>query len=93
MTSDGVFIYSAAVLLCCCSALRLPAGRIYMTADGTLILRTVSRSVRSKEVENITEDYLTLEDNEQVVVDRMCCMHVASGKRAQQYQVREVPCV
>jgi hypothetical protein len=58
-----------------------------MTSDGTLILRTVSRSVRSKEVENITEDYLTLEDNGQVVVDRMCCMHVASGKRATQYQV------
>jgi hypothetical protein len=57
-----------------------------MTSDGVLVLRTVSRSLVSKEVENITEDYLTLEHNGTVVVDRMCCMHVASGKRATQYQ-------
>jgi hypothetical protein len=69
--------------------LLLSAGRIYMTSDGVLVLRTVSRSLVSKEVENITEDYLSLEDNGQVVVDRMCCMHVASGKRAVQYQVGE----
>jgi hypothetical protein len=68
----------------------LPAGRIFMTSEGVLILRTVSRSVRSKEVENITEDYLTLEEGGQVVVDRMCCLHLASGKRAEQLQVSGV---
>uniref|UniRef100_A0A383WPQ1 Uncharacterized protein n=1 Tax=Tetradesmus obliquus TaxID=3088 RepID=A0A383WPQ1_TETOB len=63
------------------------SGRIYMTADGTLVLRTVSRSMMRHEVESVCEDYLSLEEDGQVVVDRMCCMHVASGKRAVQYQV------
>lgn len=58
-----------------------------MTSEGVLILRAFARPAFSSEVEFITEDYLVLEQGGAVVVDRMCCVEVATGRKAVQYQV------
>eukprot|EP00775_Hariotina_reticulata_P008962 gene8962-9137_t len=62
-------------------------GRMFLTTDGTIVLRVGSRGLLTSEFDCITEDYLTLEEDGEVLVDRMCALHVASGKRATQYQV------
>lgn len=41
----------------------------------------------SNEVDIITEEYMRLEEDGQVLVARQCCLDVKSGKRAVQYLV------
>ncbi|KAF6265361.1 RNA dependent RNA polymerase-domain-containing protein [Scenedesmus sp. NREL 46B-D3] len=62
-------------------------GKIYMTDSGTLILRSETKPAFGRKVDLILEDYLTLEEGGQVIVDRMCCLEVATGRRVTQYQV------
>lgn len=63
------------------------SGKIYMTDTGMVVLRIEARAAFSGRVEFIVEDYLTLEEGGQVIVDRMCCLEVATGRRATQLQV------
>lgn len=69
-------------------------GKLYMTADGMLIARVRQRPAFSDEVDVIYEEYMILEQDSNVLVDRMTCLHVPSQKRACQYLVgwrRELP--
>jgi hypothetical protein len=52
-----------------------------------LILRHETFSLFGKEPDYIVEDYLHLEENGTVIVDRMCTQQVKTGKRAEQMQV------
>lgn len=62
-------------------------GKIYMTADGTLIFRVWTRPMFSNAVDIITEEYMRLEEGGNVLVARQCCLQVSTGKRAVQYLV------
>lgn len=62
-------------------------GKLYMTADGMLIARVWQRPAFSDRVEIIMEEYMRLEQGGEVIVDKMTCLHVESGKRATQYLV------
>jgi len=60
---------------------------VYFTEGGGLILRHEAWSFLAKKPDFIVEDYLTLEDNGTVIVDRMCCLNTKTGERAEQLQV------
>ncbi|WIA30241.1 hypothetical protein OEZ86_000332 [Tetradesmus obliquus] len=62
-------------------------GKIYMTECGMLILRSECKPAFGRKVDIILEDYLTLEEGGTVIVDRMCCLEVATGRRIEQVQV------
>jgi hypothetical protein len=62
-------------------------GKIYMTDSGILILRSECKPAFGRKVDIILEDYLTLEEGGQVIVDKMCCYEVSTGRRITQYQV------
>jgi hypothetical protein len=62
-------------------------GKIYMTECGTLILCSECKPAFGRKVDIILEDYLTLEEGGQVIVDRMCCYEVSTGRRIEQFQV------
>jgi hypothetical protein len=57
---------------------------MYMTTDGTIVLRVCSRGLLTSEYDCITEDYLTLEEDGEVLVDKMCAMHVRATEAPQQ---------
>jgi len=63
------------------------AEGVYFTEEGDLILRHEAWSYFAKKPDFIIEDYLNLEDNGTVIVDRMCCLNVKTGERAEQLQV------
>jgi hypothetical protein len=52
-----------------------------------LVIRHETRGLLSRKPDYIVEDYLTLEEEGTVIVDRMCCQHVKTGARAEQIQV------
>lgn len=60
------------------------AGRMFMTTDGTIVLRVCSRGLLTTEYDCITEDYLTLEEDGEVLVDKMCALHVRATEAPQQ---------
>jgi hypothetical protein len=62
-------------------------GEVFFTADGGLILRSHTYPLLSKQPDFVVEDYLSLEDGGNVVVDRMCCFCTRTGRRAEQLQV------
>lgn len=69
-------------------------GRIYLTADNTLIFRVWTKPMFGGDYDLIMEEYMRLEDEGQVLVARQCCLDPKSGKRAVQYLVgrrMEVP--
>jgi hypothetical protein len=64
------------------------SGKLYMTDSNVLILRVEARPPFHKgRVDTISEAYVTMEEGGQVLVSRMCCMDLATGKRATQLQV------
>lgn len=68
-------------------ALGKAVGEVFFTADGGLILRSHTYPLLSKQPDFVVEDYLSLEDGGNVVVDRMCCFCTRTGRRAEQLQV------
>lgn len=60
---------------------------MFFTDDGRLVLRHWSLGIMARKPDYITEDYLQLEENGTVIVDRMCAMCCKTGKRAEQVQV------
>jgi hypothetical protein len=52
-------------------------GKLFMTADGMLIARIWQRLAFSDRVDVIMEEYMTLEQNGEVIVDKMACLHVS----------------
>lgn len=60
---------------------------MWFTECGMLILRHETFGIMSKQPDYIVEDYLHLEENGTVIVDRMCTQSVKTGKRAEQMQV------
>uniref|UniRef100_A0A383W3W6 Uncharacterized protein n=1 Tax=Tetradesmus obliquus TaxID=3088 RepID=A0A383W3W6_TETOB len=64
------------------------AGKLYMTDSDMLILRVEARPPFHRgRIDTISEAYITKEEGGQVLVSRMCCMDLATGKRATQLQV------
>jgi hypothetical protein len=64
------------------------SGKLYMTDSKMLILRVEARPPFHKgRVDTISEAYVTMEEGGQVLISRMCCMDVATGRRATQLQV------
>jgi hypothetical protein len=64
------------------------SGKLYMTDSKMLILRVEARPPFHRgKVDTISEAYVTMEEGGQVLVSRMCCMDVATGRRAMQLQV------
>eukprot|EP00879_Flechtneria_rotunda_P014046 GHRR01014674.1.p1 GENE.GHRR01014674.1~~GHRR01014674.1.p1 ORF type:complete len:125 (+),score=16.62 GHRR01014674.1:2-376(+) len=62
-------------------------GRIYMTADGTMIFRLWTRPLFSNDVDLIYEEYMRLEEDGQVLVGRQCALEVKTGTKAIQFLV------
>lgn len=62
-------------------------GHVYFTEDGMLVIRHETRGLLSRKPDYIVEDYLTLEEEGTVIVDRMCCQNTKTGARAEQIQV------
>jgi hypothetical protein len=60
------------------------SGQIYMTTDGMLILRARSKPLWGSDHDFIMEEYMRLEDGGKVIVDRMCCLCIKSGRQATQ---------
>jgi hypothetical protein len=58
-------------------------GKLFMTADGMLVARVWQRPAFSDRVDIIMEEYMRLEQNGEVIVDKMTCLHV-SGSRITQ---------
>lgn len=52
-----------------------------------LYCRVWTRPMFGNDVDLITEEYMRLEEDGQVLVARQCCLDVKSGKRAVQYLV------
>ncbi len=52
-----------------------------------LVIRHETTGLLSRKPDYIVEDYLTLEEEGTVIVDRMCCMSTKTGARAEQIQV------
>eukprot|EP00878_Enallax_costatus_P000450 GHUV01000541.1.p1 GENE.GHUV01000541.1~~GHUV01000541.1.p1 ORF type:complete len:413 (+),score=60.34 GHUV01000541.1:305-1543(+) len=63
------------------------SGKIYFTSGGTMILRAKAWTWPGNKVQYITEDYATLEDDGQVIVNKMWCLEVETGRTASQYMV------
>lgn len=59
-------------------------GEIFMTTDGMLVLRTRTKPMFGSTHDLVQEEYMRLEDEGQLIVDRMCCMEVKSGRKATQ---------
>lgn len=79
--------------VCCpllCLSVSSCVGRIFLTTDGTIVLRVGSRGLLTNEFDCITEDYLTLEEDGEVLVDKMCALHV-SGPGAGQTATAAAP--
>lgn len=49
-----------------------------------LILRAKARPVFGSSPDYVTEEYIRLESGGDVLVDRMCCMEIKTGKTATQ---------
>lgn len=60
------------------------SGQIFMTTDGMLILRARSKPLFGSAHDFIMEEYMRLEEDGEVIVDRMCCLCIKSGARATQ---------
>lgn len=52
-----------------------------------LVIRHETWGILGRKPDFIVEDYLTLEEEGTVIVDRMCCQNFKTGARAEQLQV------
>jgi len=62
------------------------SGQLYFTACGTLIFRVFVKGLFSN-VEYVCEDYSTLEEGGKVIASRQTCVHLATGRTAEQFQI------
>jgi hypothetical protein len=62
------------------------SGQIYMTTEGLLILRALSKPLWGN-IDIVMEEYLRLEESGQVIVDRQCLLELKTGRKAIQYLV------
>jgi hypothetical protein len=58
-------------------------GKLFMTADGMLVARVWQRPAFSDRVDIIMEEYMRLEQNGEVIVDKMTCLHVSDSRTRQ----------
>lgn len=75
------------VLLRCSLVQGTGRGYVYYTDEGMLVIRHETYGIMGRKPDYIVEDYLTLEEEGTVIVDRMCCQNPRTGARAEQLQV------
>eukprot|EP00775_Hariotina_reticulata_P010817 gene10817-10973_t len=59
-------------------------GLMYFTSDGMLVLRHRTRGLFGREDDYIFEDYIYVEEDGNVLIDKMCMLQVATGKTSVQ---------
>ena len=90
-----LFVLACACVCACTTTPHLPlpsqagrsVGQMYFTACGTLVFRVYAKSMWGGAADFVTEEYMRLEDQGNVIVSRQMCKHLASGKMARQYLI------
>jgi hypothetical protein len=60
------------------------SGQIYATACGQLIMRITTKPLFGRMPDFVMEEYCSLEEGGQIIVDRQCCLEPRTGNRCQQ---------